>query len=200
MDGLVGLGPDGHAKLTELSRALAAKSGFVPEVNDAYCRIVGYAREEVVGHTPVELGILTGIGLEGMRARVMSGEGLVGHEIAITIKAGDHRTVAVGARPVSLGGAARAQVRGRDLTDRERTLRTRAVEQKALAELGLRTLTRAAPGDLIDQAVGAVSSALGVEIVAVDELLGDGDLIVRAAVGLGDRPIGVVRGSAGKGS
>ena len=45
-----------------------------------------------------------------------------------------------------------------------------------------------------------MSSALGVEIVAVDELLADGDLLVRAAVGLGDGPIGVVRGSAGRGS
>ncbi len=71
---------------------------------------------------------------------------------------------------------------------------------EALAELGRCTFTRAAPADLIVEAVRAVSSALGVQIVAVDERLADGDPIVRAVVGLGIRPIGVVRGSAGQGS
>ncbi|MGO9902728.1 MAG: PAS domain S-box protein [Solirubrobacteraceae bacterium] len=173
------------------------------EVNDAYCRIVGYAREEVVGRTPVELGILTGIDLEDMRARVMRDEGLAGHEIAITTKTGDQRTLAVTARRVTLGGAQRALISLRDVSDRvvrEQTLRTRAAEQKALAELGLRALTRAPPADLIDQAVRAVSDALNVEIVAVDELLADGDVLLRSAVGLGDRPVGVVMDSAGKGS
>ncbi|MGO9955744.1 MAG: EAL domain-containing protein [Solirubrobacteraceae bacterium] len=203
LDGLFGLGWDGHAKLTELSRELATKSGFVLEVNDSYCRIVGYEREEIVGHAPVEPGILTAIDLEDMRARVIRGVGLAEHELAITTKTGDQRTLAVTARPATIGGAEREQVKARDVSDRdvrEHTLRTRAAEQKALAELGLRTLTHATPEELIDQAVRAVSSALGVEIVAVDELLADGDLIVRAAVGLGERPIGVVRGSAGKGS
>ncbi len=173
------------------------------EVNDAYCRIVGYAREEIVGHTPVELGILAGIDHEDMRARVARNEEVAEHEIAITTKTGDQRTLAVSARSVTLGGAERALINVRDVSDRvlrEHALRTRAAEQKALAELGLRTLTRASAADLIDQAVRAVSSALGVEIVAVDELLADGDVLIRSAVGLGDRPTGVVRGSAGEGS
>lgn len=173
------------------------------EVNDSCCRIVGYAREEVVGHTPVELCILTGIDLEDMRARVIRGGGLGEQEIAITTKTGDQRTLAVTARTVTLGGVVRALINVRDVSDRvvrERTLRTRAAEQKALAELGLLTLARASSADLIDQAVRAVSNALAVEIVAVDQLLADGDLLVRSAVGLGDRPIGVLRGSAGKGS
>jgi PAS domain S-box-containing protein len=173
------------------------------EVNDAYCRIVGYAREEIVGHTPVELGILTGFDWEDVRWRVIKNKEFAEREIAITTKSGDRRTVAVTARLVTLGGASRALVNVRDVTDRvlrEDMLRVRAAEQKALAELGLRALTRASPAELIDRALRAVSSALGVEIVAVDELLGDGDLLVRSAVGLGDLPIGVVRGSAGRGS
>ncbi len=173
------------------------------EVNDAYCRIVGYAREELVGHTPTELGILTGIDLEHMRARTIKHEGLVEHEIAVTTKTGDQRTLAVTTRSVTLGDADRALVNVRDVTDRvvrERTLRTRAAEQKALADLGLRTLTHTPPADLIDQAVRAVSSALGVEIAAVEELLADGNVLVRSAVGLGDRPTRVVLGSGGKAS
>ena len=93
------------------------------------------------------------------------------------------------------GARARSHVeRAQDL------LRTRAAGQKALAALSLRALMRIPPSDLIDEAVGIVSRTLDMEIVAVDELLDDGDLRVRSAVGLGDRPIGVVRGSAGKGS
>ena len=104
---------------------------------------------------------------------------------------------------MTLGGAQRALVNARDVSDRvvrERLLGVRAAEQKALAELGLLALTHASPEDLIGQAVRAVSSAMDVEIVALDELSADGDLLVRAAVGLGDAPIGVVRGSAGTGS
>ncbi len=173
------------------------------EVNDAYCRIVGYAREELVGHNPVELGILTGTDLEDMRARVIGGEALAEHEIAITTKTGDQRTLVVTARPVTLGGAERALINVRDVTDRvvrQQLLRTRAAEQKALAELGLRALTHAAAADLIDQAVHVVSDALGVEIAAVEELLADGNVLVRSAVGLGDHPTGVVLGSGGRAS
>ncbi len=77
-----------------------------------------------------------------------------------------------------------AELETSDRAVRERLLRVREAEQKALAELGPRALTHASPAEPIDQAVGAVSSALGVEIVAVDALLADGDLLVRAAVGL----------------
>ena len=140
----------------------------------------------------------------GMCAPVSSGaENSRRRELAITTKSGEQRTVAVTARLVTVGGAKRALVNVRDVTDRvvrERLLGVRAAQQKALAELGLRALTHAAPAELIDRAVRAVSGALGVEIVAVDELLADGDLRVRAAVGLGDLSIGVVKGSAGKGS
>ncbi|MGA2926551.1 MAG: PAS domain S-box protein [Solirubrobacteraceae bacterium] len=173
------------------------------EVNEAYCRIVGYIREENVGHTPPELGIVTQFDLDDMRARVIKDREFAERELEITTKSGERRTVAVTARLVTLGGAERALVNVRDVSDRvvrERLLGVREAEQKALAELGLRALTHASPAELIDQAVRAVGSALGVEIVAVDELLADGNLRVRAAVGLGDLPIGVVKGSAGKGS
>ncbi len=170
------------------------------EVNDAYCRIVGYAREELVGHTPVELGILTGIDLEEMRTRVIRNEGLAEREIAVTTKSGVPRTLALTARPVTVGGAERALINVRDVTDRvarEQMLRVRAAQQKTLAELGLGALTRAAPTNLIDQAVRAVECALGVEIVAVDQLLADGDLLVYSTAEPGDRPL-LVSDSGGR--
>ncbi len=173
------------------------------EVNDAYCLISGYDRDEIVGHTPDELGILTTVDFEDVRTRLTNDREFAERELAITTKSGLRRTVAVTARMVEIGSDKRALINVRDVTDRvarERLLGVREAEERALAELGLRALTHASPAELIDRAVRAVAGALGVEIVAVDELLADGDLRVRAAVGLGDLPIGVVRGSAGKGS
>ena len=81
------------------------------EVNDAYCRIVGYSREEVVGRTPAELGILPRIDLQGAHARATTDEGgLAEREFAIRTKTGDQRTVGVSARPVDpRRGGARAR-------------------------------------------------------------------------------------------
>ena len=176
---------------------------MVLEVNEACCRLIGYAREEIVGHTLADLGVLTGADLEDMRARTIGAEGVAEREFVITTKSGDQRTVAMTARPVTLGGVVRTLVTIQDVSDRvdrERALDTRAAQQKALAELGLRALTHVTPAELIDRAVRAVSSALGVELVAVEELLADGELLVRGVVGLGDVPTGVVKVSAGKGS
>jgi PAS domain S-box-containing protein len=64
-------------------------------------------------------------------------------------------------------------------------LETRAKQLKAVSELGLEALARPEFAVLADRAVQLVSQALRVEIVTVDELQGDGDLVVRATVGLG---------------
>ena len=169
------------------------------EANDAYCRIVGYAREEIVGRTSAEPGVLSALDLADMHARVTSEDGTAEGEIAITSKSGEQRTAAVMARLVTLGGVRRVLVNVRDVTERverERMLRVRAAQQKALAELGLRALRRATAAELIDHAARAVRSALGVEIVAVDQLLADGDLRVYSTAEPGDRPI-VLTDSAG---
>jgi PAS domain S-box-containing protein len=61
----------------------------------------------------------------------------------------------------------------------------RVQQLKAVSELGLQALARPEFSVLADQAVGVITEALQVQIVTVDELQADGDLLVRAARGLG---------------
>ncbi len=172
------------------------------EVNDAYCRIAGFAREEIVGHAVAELGVLSAPDVEDMYASLTRDQKAAERDIAITTKSGERRTASVTARLVTLGGADRALVNVRDVTERvarEQMLRVRATEQSALAELGLRALTHATPLDLIDSAVRIVRDALSVEIVAVDQLLAGGDLRMHCTAEAANRPL-VVIDSAGVGS
>jgi diguanylate cyclase (GGDEF)-like protein/PAS domain S-box-containing protein len=60
----------------------------------------------------------------------------------------------------------------------------RARQMQAVADLGLEALADPAFPVLIGRAVGVVARELDVEVVAIDELLADGQLLVRAAVGL----------------
>ncbi len=62
-----------EAMLTSASDAIAVserKSGRFVVVSDSYCRLTGYARDELIGHTSVELGLVAD---HGVRARALSG-------------------------------------------------------------------------------------------------------------------------------
>ena len=79
-------------------------------------------------------------------------------------------------------------------------LRARERQLQAVAELGLEAIGAPAFAVLIDRVVQSVARALAVEIVAIEELLADGDLVVHAAVGVGERALGRQQAGAGEGS
>jgi PAS domain S-box-containing protein len=79
-------------------------------------------------------------------------------------------------------------------------LRARERQLQAVAELGFEALGAPPFAALIDRAVHSVARALAVEIVAIEELLGDGDLVVHAAVGVGEDALGRQHAGAGEGS
>ena len=79
-------------------------------------------------------------------------------------------------------------------------LRARERQLQAVAELGLEAIGAPAFAVLIDRVVQSVARALAVEVVAIEELLADGGLVVHAAVGVGERALGRQQAGAGEGS
>jgi PAS domain S-box-containing protein len=92
----------------------------------------------------------------------------------------------------------------RDITAAKRAASESGVSarrQGLVANLGLRALARHDRGELMDEAVSAVSRELGVELTAIAELLPDGDrLLLRAGVGWRGGFVGQGTGPAGRGS
>ena len=79
-------------------------------------------------------------------------------------------------------------------------LRARERQLQAVAELGFEAIGAPAFGVLLERAVESVARALEVEIVVLEELLADGDLLVHAAVGVVEDPLGRQPAGAGEGS
>lgn len=74
----------------------------------------------------------------------------------------------------------------RDISERkraEREIRTRARQQAAIAELGIRALSGCSIGELLTEAAGLVARTLEVEYSRVLEVLPDGELVLRAGIG-----------------
>jgi PAS domain S-box-containing protein len=109
--------------------------------------------------------------------------------------------VEVRAFPSEDGGLA---IYSRDISDRKRAeeqLERRALQQTAVAELGLRALEHVGVRSLMDEAVALVCRTLGVEYAKVDELLPGGEgLLVRAGAGWRDGMVGNCVMPTGRGS
>ena len=101
------------------------------------------------------------------------------------------------ARDRSLAGA--GEVPAGDAGELKR-LRARERQLQAVAELGFAAIGAPPFAVLIDRAVQSVAKALGVEIIAVEELGADGDLLVHAAVGVVEDALGRQPAGAGEGS
>jgi PAS domain S-box-containing protein len=92
------------------------------EVNDEFTSLTGFAREEVVGRTPAELGIWSSpADFSGIR-RQLRDHGLVRNvEILFRMKDGTMRWALFSAVLLSIGGQTRLLSFVRDITDRRRT-------------------------------------------------------------------------------
>jgi two-component system cell cycle sensor histidine kinase/response regulator CckA len=96
------------------------EEGRLVHVNDAYARTTGYSREELLGRTTIELGIVG----ESDRQRTIrefdSGPSLRNREVSIRTRSGEQRTVLFSAEVVNLQGTPHALVAAVDITDYRR--------------------------------------------------------------------------------
>ena len=149
--------------------AIADADGRLVEANDAFAKITGYARGELLGRDYVTLShpedrpstrerrraLLTGdAGGYGMRKRYVRADGSVAHvEVASTLL-----RVTGGDAPYQLGIV-------KDVSDRveaERALAARGARQEALAELSKRAVLEADVTVVADDALAVLARLLGV--------------------------------------
>ena len=82
------------------------EQGLIFEANEAYCRIVGYSLEELVGHSAVELGIITPESRTTMVATLATDGCVHEAENRVFTKAGGTRVVSVSLEPIDVDGSA----------------------------------------------------------------------------------------------
>jgi PAS domain S-box-containing protein len=103
------------------------ETGRFIEVNDSYCRLIGFSPEEVVGHTSLELGIWGSPEERSRRFRPLStGGSLRDMEINAITRDGSRREVSVNADPIELGGRNCVISSVVDITERKELQRKQA--------------------------------------------------------------------------
>jgi PAS domain S-box-containing protein len=155
-------------------------------------RMYGWSREEAVGRTSLELGLLKpdeAAALSAHQQRALGGEGL-STELEMQPRRGPPRTVLHELSPLREAGGGKvvgtADV-SVDVTDRKRAevqLSMRADQQSAVARLGRGALLGMPIAELFEDAVREIHTTLGIELVKILELEPAGkDLLPRAAIG-----------------
>ena len=162
-------------------------------VNDAAVQRYGYTHEQFLAMTILEIRPVDEV--PGLRRSLASGEsGDVPQEWRHRTHDGEVFDVEVASDDVVLDGRQLRLVLAQDVTERkasEATLARRAAQQAAVARLGVLALEGMEVATLMDEAVAAVSSTLGVELCEVLEMGADRETLrLRAGAGWRD---GLVR-------
>ncbi|HEX4403708.1 MAG TPA: ATP-binding protein, partial [Polyangia bacterium] len=97
---------------------LRVRDGVILDVNESANRISGYSREEQIGRTPAELGILTSEEREELGGLARRQASLRDHEMKYRVKDGPPRTVRVSVEKIELDGEACLLYNSYDITDR----------------------------------------------------------------------------------
>jgi two-component system, cell cycle sensor histidine kinase and response regulator CckA len=90
------------------------------DVNKATCDLIGFTREEIIGHTGRELGLASVTGVsETLLESIMQGN-FRNKELDLRVKSGANRTVLVSLEMVEIGGQTCILAQGRDVTEHRR--------------------------------------------------------------------------------
>lgn len=102
-----------------VSLAIADSGGRLVEMNPAFCMLVGYRRDELIGRTTVELGLLSSTDREKVMARLAEAGGALHEtEVQFRIRDGTTRDIRFSITPVQLDGALHRLATGIDVTER----------------------------------------------------------------------------------
>ncbi len=93
------------------------------DTNKQFTEITGYSREEVVGHTPMELGIVSDEDRDALRAVLFKNGYVRNFIIPITTKQGKRRILNYLAEPIVMGEEKKILTIAEDVTERKRAER-----------------------------------------------------------------------------
>jgi two-component system cell cycle sensor histidine kinase/response regulator CckA len=102
------------------------------DVNQAFLRLFGYRREEVIGQTAVELGLWMDLAQRSEYLRILREQGRVRDlEICVRTKSGEACTLLMSAEVIKVAGQGCVVAIGKDITDRKQAEEAlRASEQR----------------------------------------------------------------------
>jgi len=110
------------------------ESGRLIDANDTFLQAIGYARDEVIGRTPMELG-MTGSDERHRMVQALTEEGRVSrYERPMRTRDGQFRTVQFWAEVITIGGHATLLSMSEDITDRKASEAERARLEEQLAQ------------------------------------------------------------------
>lgn len=96
-------------------------SGRVVDVNDAACQLLGYRKEEVVGHTTLQIGLWHSVDERGKYLELLKRQGSVRNvEVALRSKDGEVRQCLLSSELIELNGKQCSVTVGDDVTESRR--------------------------------------------------------------------------------
>jgi PAS domain S-box-containing protein len=122
------------------------EDGCIFEVNDAFLRMTGYRRDEIVGRSTLDIDLWADPEQrKGLAARLGETEAVAGETIRLRTRVGESRMVEVSAQLIESHGETCILAVGRDVTDRERA----AEELRQIHEMIRATIESSADGILV---------------------------------------------------
>ncbi len=151
------------------------ENAVILEANDAFAKTFEYSRDDLIGMTPGDLGLVPVPYLAELFAQAVETP-VEDQVVEAHTRTGASRQIEFSVLPITVGGELRLLGVGRDVTERverERQMLKRAAQQEALAGLSLAALAGESQEALFDRAAELVASHLEAAIAVVWQLLDD---------------------------
>ena len=107
--------------------------GYHIEVNEAFCQMIGYSREEVINRSAVNLGLWVNLEKRDRLFQLLTQEGTVrNYEFDFRTKSGEVRAALLSAEIINISGETCVISVSQDISERQATLRERTRAEEAL--------------------------------------------------------------------
>lgn len=111
-------------RVSPIATSLSGPDHKYTEVNQAWCNLLGYSRKEAIGHTPVELGIITAETGDIISKTYRDTGLLKNYEMRLRTKKGEIKDTLSSSEYISIGGERYTLNITVDITERKQMLKT----------------------------------------------------------------------------